>query len=274
VKCRVEPTRVSLPPQLFTNQSTRPLPRTLLPCAPPAHAHPNLFSRPRHPGLSLLFRWLRSSSRRPGALSAHPQKPRAKARTSGDRFAVAPGGAPAGSAPARATKAKSRAATVPGPEAVLALVRARAQGEWVTARLRVLKVLADDHEGSRHQRLLVKVGQDPRGNDFTVKVSHNIDLAPRVPSARAMSSPSEASSSGTTSAAPFTGPITTPKGGTRAAGSNTAARPIADLDPRSRRAHAAPCLALTSIAARARSGEALDSQFRRFWNDRTVTPSR
>lgn len=132
-------------------------------------------------GLSLLFRWLRSSSRRPGAPSAHPQKPRAKPRTSGDRFAEAPGGAPAGSAPARATKAKSRAAPAPGPEAVLALVRARAQGEWVTARLRVLKVLADDHEGSRHQRLLVKVGQDPRGNDFTVKVSHNIDLAPRVP---------------------------------------------------------------------------------------------
>lgn len=40
----------------------------------------------------------------------------------------------------------------------------------------IVKCLPDDNEGSRHQRLLVEVDR----TDITVKVSHNIDLAPRV----------------------------------------------------------------------------------------------
>lgn len=38
------------------------------------------------------------------------------------------------------------------------------------------RLLADDNEGSRHQRFIIRVGEAR-----TVLVAHNIDLAPRVP---------------------------------------------------------------------------------------------
>jgi hypothetical protein len=46
---------------------------------------------------------------------------------------------------------------------------------WVTAGGRVTRLLADDEEGSRHQRFIVELA-----NGRTVLVSHNIDLAPRL----------------------------------------------------------------------------------------------
>jgi len=39
----------------------------------------------------------------------------------------------------------------------------------------VVKILADDNDGSRHQRFLIRAGSGQ-----TVLVAHNIDLAPRV----------------------------------------------------------------------------------------------
>jgi len=45
----------------------------------------------------------------------------------------------------------------------------------VEAEGRVLKVLADDNQGSRHQRFLLDTGFN-----HTVLVAHNIDLAPRI----------------------------------------------------------------------------------------------
>ena len=47
---------------------------------------------------------------------------------------------------------------------------------WVTVHGRVIKRLRDDLSGSRHQKFLIKID-----DDFTLLVSHNIDLAPRIP---------------------------------------------------------------------------------------------
>lgn len=49
-------------------------------------------------------------------------------------------------------------------------------GVWVDAGGRVARLLADDKEGSRHQRFILALD-----SGHTVLVSHNIDLAERVP---------------------------------------------------------------------------------------------
>jgi hypothetical protein len=49
-------------------------------------------------------------------------------------------------------------------------------GETVTVQGRVDRLLADDDDGSRHQRFIVRL---PSGH--TLLVAHNIDLAPPVP---------------------------------------------------------------------------------------------
>lgn len=66
-----------------------------------------------------------------------------------------------------------------GTEAVAELFAARRSGVWVEADGRVERTLADDREGDRHQRFLVRLA-----NGATVLVAHNIDLAPRVPVAQ------------------------------------------------------------------------------------------
>lgn len=53
-------------------------------------------------------------------------------------------------------------------------------GVMVTLEAEVVKVLPDDDDGSRHQRLLLGL-PDPVGVYDTVLIAHNIDLAPRVP---------------------------------------------------------------------------------------------
>jgi hypothetical protein len=59
--------------------------------------------------------------------------------------------------------------------AVLDAFRARRSGVEVEATGVVTRRLPDDLEGSKHQRFILRVG------DQTVLVAHNIDLAPRVP---------------------------------------------------------------------------------------------
>jgi hypothetical protein len=49
-------------------------------------------------------------------------------------------------------------------------------GVMVGAAGHVTRILPDDNEGSRHQRFILKLA-----SGHTVLISHNIDLAPRVP---------------------------------------------------------------------------------------------
>lgn len=53
--------------------------------------------------------------------------------------------------------------------------RTRASGVQVEDEGTVTRVLADDREGSRHQRFILRLASGQ-----TVLVAHNIDLAPRV----------------------------------------------------------------------------------------------
>jgi hypothetical protein len=54
--------------------------------------------------------------------------------------------------------------------------RARQSEVMLTAQGTVQRTLADDNEGSRHQRFILETN-----SGHTVLVAHNIDLAPRVP---------------------------------------------------------------------------------------------
>ena len=69
-------------------------------------------------------------------------------------------------------------ASTPGLPAspVLDAFRSHRSSIEVVTGGRVTRVLADDREGARHQRFLVRVG-----GPVTVLVAHNLDLAPRVP---------------------------------------------------------------------------------------------
>ena len=49
------------------------------------------------------------------------------------------------------------------------------EGFWIEASGRVVRVLADDREGSRHQRIIVMLSTGQ-----TLLIAHNIDIAPRV----------------------------------------------------------------------------------------------
>lgn len=64
----------------------------------------------------------------------------------------------------------------PGAEKIADAARSRRSGFMVTVPGEVIKTLADDNDGSRHQRFLIKLA-----NRQTLLVAHNIDLARRVP---------------------------------------------------------------------------------------------
>jgi len=66
-----------------------------------------------------------------------------------------------------------------GETAIERAFEARANDVLVRAEGRILRVLSDDLEGSRHQRFIVELA-----SGHTVLVSHNIDLAPRLPDPR------------------------------------------------------------------------------------------
>ena len=76
----------------------------------------------------------------------------------------------------------SLAGCVPAPQTrddtdVIADAFARGRSDvWVESHGTVTRLLADDREGSRHQRFIVELS-----NGQTLLFAHNIDLAPRVP---------------------------------------------------------------------------------------------
>ncbi len=70
-------------------------------------------------------------------------------------------------------------AAEPGVHAIAEAARSGRSDVLVEASGVVHGVLPDDREGSRHQRLLVRLR-----NDQTVLIAHNIDLAPRVAGVR------------------------------------------------------------------------------------------
>ena len=49
----------------------------------------------------------------------------------------------------------------------------------VTEQGRIVRLLEDDRDGARHQRLIVELD-----SGITVLIAHNVDLAPRVPDLR------------------------------------------------------------------------------------------
>jgi hypothetical protein len=62
---------------------------------------------------------------------------------------------------------------------VEAAYSAQRSGQWVEVGGRVARLLADDDEGSRHQRFILELD-----SGHTLLVSHNIDLADRLPLVR------------------------------------------------------------------------------------------
>ncbi len=52
----------------------------------------------------------------------------------------------------------------------------RDTGQWIDTQGIVIRLLADDHEESRHQRFIIDTGARQ-----TLLVAHNLDLAGRVP---------------------------------------------------------------------------------------------
>ncbi len=61
------------------------------------------------------------------------------------------------------------------------LFRTQTSDRIVEAEGEVVYVMPLDTEGSRHQNFLVELARDPQ---LTLKISHNIDLAPQIPGLR------------------------------------------------------------------------------------------
>ncbi len=104
------------------------------------------------------------------AKTGRKTRPGRPARPSGGRGATRPGARPGARKPASEPRARR------GEHPITALQRAGATGHWTQGSAVVFRNLPDDNEGSRHQRMLVKLS-----DGHVIKISHNIDLAKRVP---------------------------------------------------------------------------------------------
>ncbi|MDH3400010.1 MAG: DUF3465 domain-containing protein [Chromatiales bacterium] len=73
------------------------------------------------------------------------------------------------------TGSQGQLSHAPANQALFSAMENRRSDVQLEAVGTVVKILADDNDGSRHQRFLIRAGSGP-----TVLVAHNIDLAPRV----------------------------------------------------------------------------------------------
>ena len=71
--------------------------------------------------------------------------------------------------------AEAPAAKTAQNDALAGALASHAHNVQVQGEGRVIKVLSDDNDGSRHQRFLIRLGSGQ-----TVLIAHNIDLAPRI----------------------------------------------------------------------------------------------
>ena len=88
---------------------------------------------------------------------------------------------PHATAPERAAAARSTREpdSAGGADRIARAYDRRESGFMVTVEGVVERLLADDRDGSRHQRFLLRLA-----NDHTLLVAHNIDLSERVPAER------------------------------------------------------------------------------------------
>ncbi len=89
---------------------------------------------------------------------------------------AAAGGAPLAPAPPPTTTTTAPADRAGAEDALARAFRERLDDVPVRGEGEVVKVLADDHDGSRHQRFLLRLASGQ-----TLLIAHNIDLAPRLP---------------------------------------------------------------------------------------------
>ena len=88
--------------------------------------------------------------------------------------------------PASATTANSNAKTsgsislADSQDDLAMLMSSKRSGQMVEFSARIVKVLPDDSDGSKHQRFLLAI-DNSRAPSNTVLIAHNIDLAQRVP---------------------------------------------------------------------------------------------
>lgn len=90
-----------------------------------------------------------------------------------------PLGGPGVTAPAAGKTRRRPADALAKSAAIDTLRRAidnRERDVWVDGRGTLVRILPDDHDGARHQRLLVRLAEGD-----IVLIAHNIDVAPRVP---------------------------------------------------------------------------------------------
>ncbi|MCA8961076.1 MAG: DUF3465 domain-containing protein [Planctomycetes bacterium] len=104
---------------------------------------------------------------------------------SGGTPTVSPNSPPSTPAPTKPTPTSSTSSTATTrgegeirseDQRILDAFRAERSGFMVTVRGTVERTLPDDNEGSRHQKFILRIAQR-----HTVLVTHNIDLATRVP---------------------------------------------------------------------------------------------